>query len=65
MDDKPITARQCIKALPNITKFKPDLADDIRSALNKSNPGRYADSMQSLIHNDIRAALKSINDLKY
>ena len=25
MDDKPITARQCIKALPNIAKYKPDL----------------------------------------
>jgi hypothetical protein len=62
MDDKPITARQCIKALPNIAKCKPDLVDDILSALNKANPQRYADSMQSLVYADIRAALKAIND---
>jgi len=60
MDDKPITARQCIKALPNIAKFKPDLIDDILSALSKANPQRYADSMQSLVYNDIRAAQKKI-----
>jgi len=61
MDDKPITARQCIKALPNIAKFKPDLVDDILSALNKANPQRYADSMQSLVYKDIRIALETIN----
>jgi len=63
MDDKPVTARQCIKALPNIAKFKPDLVDEIHSALNKANSQRYADSMQSLIYNDIRTALKDIGDL--
>ena len=63
-DNKPITARQCIKALPNIAKYKPDLVDDIRTALNKANPGRYADSMQPLVLNDIRAVLKAINELE-
>ena len=63
MDDKPITARQCIKALPNIAKYKPDLVNDILSALNKANPQRYADSMQSLVYADIRAALKTIKEL--
>ena len=62
MDDKPITARQCIKALPNIAKCKPDLVDDILSALNKANPQRYADSMQPLIYTDIREVLKAINE---
>ena len=61
-DDKPITSRQCIKALPNIAKHKPDLIDDILAALNKANPGRYADSMRSLVYNDIRATLKEINE---
>lgn len=61
MDDKPITARQCIKALPNIAKHKPDLAADIVSALHKANPQRYADSMQSLVYGDIRTAIKMIN----
>lgn len=60
MDDKPITARQCIKALPNIAEHKPELIADIVSALQKANPQRYADSMQSLIYGDIRAAIKMI-----
>lgn len=63
MDVKPITARQCIKALPNIAKYKPDLAADIVSALHKANPQRYADSMQSLVYGDIRTAIKMINGL--
>lgn len=61
MDDKPITARQCIKALPNIAKHKPDLIADIVSALHKANPQRYADSMQSLVYRDIRTAIKMIS----
>lgn len=61
MDDKPITARQCIKSLPNIAKHKPDLIADIVSALHKANPQRYADSMQSLVYGDIRTALKMIS----
>lgn len=38
MDDKPITARQCIKSLPTIAKHKPDLKDDICNALRTANP---------------------------
>ena len=37
-DDKPITARQCIKSLPIIAKYKPDLTDDICNALKTANP---------------------------
>ncbi len=62
MDDKPITARQCIKALPNIAKYKPDLIEIICNALKKANPERYASSMQSLVYNDIRATLKKIDE---
>ncbi|MCL2460543.1 MAG: SufBD protein [Euryarchaeota archaeon] len=63
MDDKPITARQCIKALPDIAKYKPNLVDDIRTALHKANPQRYTENMQSLVYNDIREALKTINEM--
>jgi len=63
VDDKPITARQCIKALPDIANYKPNLVDDIRTALNKANPQRYSESMQSLVYNDIREALKTINEM--
>lgn len=59
-DIKPITARQCIKVLPEIAKFKPDLRQDIIAALQKADISFYADSMQSLVYKDIRSALKNI-----
>lgn len=64
MDGKPITARQCIKALPNIAKYKPDLTDGILRALNKASPQRYACSMQPLMLGDIRKALETISELR-
>jgi hypothetical protein len=63
MDDKPITARQCIKALPNIAKYKPELVDCICTALRKANVEIYKSSMQSLVYNDIVTALKKINSI--
>ena len=45
-DVKPITARQCIKLLPIIAKYKPELRNDIISALYKANISIYYDSMQ-------------------
>lgn len=63
MDDKPITARQIIRALPDIAKYKPDLIKDICAALDKANPEKYPITMQSLIQKDIAAALKEIRKL--
>ena len=62
-DVKPITARQCIKLLPIIAKYKPELRNDILFALNKANISIYGDSMQSLVCKDIRKALKVIDKL--
>lgn len=59
-DIKPITARQCIKALPTIAKFKPDLRQDIVAALQKANISQYVDSMRPLVYKDIQEALKKI-----
>ena len=59
-DIKPITARQCIKLLPIIAEYKPELKNDILSALHKANISIYGDSMQSLIHKDIQKALNEI-----
>lgn len=64
MDDKPITARQCIKSLPTIAKHKPDLKDDICNALRTANPQIYKSSMQSLIYKDIQDALNAISNFK-
>ena len=36
-DVKPITARQCIKLLPIIAKHKPELKNDVLSALHNAN----------------------------
>lgn len=56
-DEKPICARQCIKLLPLIAKAKPILVPEIVSALRNANVACYADSMRSLVQNDIRDAL--------
>lgn len=62
-DIKPITARQCIKLLPIIAKDKPELRNDILSALHKANVCIYDDSMQPLVYKDIQKALKEIEKL--
>ena len=62
-DVKPITARQCIKLLPIIAKHKPELKNDILSALNKANISIYDYSMQPLVNKDIQKALKEIKKL--
>lgn len=56
-DDSPITARQCIKALPSIIKYKPELKEDVECALRNANTARYKDSMQPLIAKDIQKIL--------
>lgn len=62
-DVRPITARQCIKLLPIIAKYKPELKTDIISALHKANVLIYDDSMQPLVYKDIQKALKEIQKL--
>lgn len=59
-DVKPITARQCIKLLPIIAKYKPELNNNIFSALQTANISIYDNSMQPLIYKDIQQALKEI-----
>ena len=59
-DIKPITARQCIKLLPIIAKHKPELKNDILSALHNADISIYEDGMQTLIYKDIQKALKVI-----
>lgn len=62
-DVRPITARQCIKLLPIIAKYKPELRNDILSALHKANICIYDNSMQPLVYKDIQKALKDIRGL--
>ena len=62
-DVKPITARQCIKLLPMIAKNKPELKEDIVSALQKADISIYADSIQPLVYKDIQNSLAEIEKL--
>lgn len=52
-DEKPITARQCIKALREVGQAKPQLVPEILSALNSADLSQYKDSMRPLIEKDI------------
>ena len=63
-DEKPITARQCIKALPEIASAKPNLIPRIRAALEHADLTGYRDSMQPLILKDIVCALQAIAALE-
>ena len=62
-DVKPITARQCIKLLPLVATYKPELKNDILFALHKADICVYEDSMQPLVYKDIQKALKEIQKL--
>lgn len=52
-DEKPITARQCIKALAQVGKAKPQYIPRILSCLREADLTKYKDSMRPLIEKDI------------
>ena len=62
-DVKPITARQCVAALPEISESKPELIPRIRTALEQADLSGYPDSMQPLVLKDIVASLEKISTL--
>lgn len=59
-DEKPITARQCIQALPEIAAARPTLTPRIRRALEHADLTGYRDSMRPLLLRDIVAVLKQL-----
>ena len=61
-DVKPITARQCVAALPEVAEAKPELISRIRAALEQADLSGYPDSMRPLILKDIVAALQKIEE---
>ncbi len=63
-DEKPITARQCVAALPKIAAAKPELLPRIRSALKQADLSGYPDSMRPLVLKDIVAALQKMDDVE-
>lgn len=52
-DEKPITARQCIKALAQVGQAKPQYIPRILSALHDADLSKYKDSMRPLIEKDM------------
>lgn len=60
-DAKPITARQCAMALPEIAEANPARIPHIRAALEQADLSGYPDSMQPLILKGIITALGKIS----
>lgn len=52
-DEKPITARQCVKALAQVGMAKPQYIPRILSCLQSADLSKYKDSMRPLIEKDI------------
>ena len=52
-DEKPITARQCIKTLTLIGQAKPQYIPRITEALREADVSKYKDSMRPLIEKDM------------
>lgn len=52
-DEKPITARQCIKALTQLGSAKPQYIPEILSCLQNADLSKYKDTMRPLIEKDI------------
>ena len=59
-DEKPITARQCIKALAQIGSAKPQYVPVILSCLRNADLSKYKDSMRPLIEKDIAETEKRL-----
>ncbi len=62
-DEKPITSRQCIKALIQVGKAKPQYISTILSAFHSADLSKYKESMCSLIKKDITAAEETLSAL--
>jgi len=53
-DEKPITARQCIKALAQVGLAKPQYIPRILSCFRDADLSKYKDSMRPLIEKDMK-----------
>ena len=59
-DEKPITSRQCIKALAQVEKAKPQYIQKIMGYLHSTDLTKYKDSMRPLIEKDIAETEKAL-----
>lgn len=59
-DEKPITSRQCVKALVQVGMAKPQYIPQIISAFHGADLSKYKDSMRPLIEKDMVEAEKAL-----
>ena len=59
-DEKPITARQCIKALRQIGAAKPQYIPRIIDCFRSADLSKYKDSMRPLIEQDMAETEKAL-----
>ena len=62
-DEKPITARQCIKALAQVVQSKPEYIPRITEALREADLSKYKDSMRPLIKKDIEVTNRTLQNI--
>ena len=62
-DEKPITARQCIKALSQAGESKPEYIPRITDALREADLSQYKDSMRPLIKKDIEVTNRTLQNI--
>ena len=53
IDEKPITARECIKSLATLGQYKPKYISKIIETIQSADLSKYKDSMRPLIEKDI------------
>ena len=59
-DEKPITARQCIKALAQVGKAKPQYIPKILLCFQEADLSKYKESMRPLIERDMAETEKAL-----
>lgn len=62
-DEKPITARQCIKALAQIGTAKPKYIPQILLCFSNANLSKYKDSMRPLIEKDMEETIGILENI--
>lgn len=60
-DEKPITARQCVKALAQVGLAKPQYIPRILSCFRDADLSKYKDSMRPLIEKDMEETKKILS----
>ena len=63
-DEKPVTARQCIKALSEVGQAKPHHIPEILLALKSADLSQYKDSMRPLLEKDIEETVRILGEFR-